>query len=38
MSGLRTLDRGVERYLPLRGQSYAVDFTGLGRWGLRASG
>jgi hypothetical protein len=35
---MRTLDPGVERYLPWRGQSYAVDFTGLGPWGLRASG
>ncbi|AZQ66612.1 M23 family metallopeptidase [Silicimonas algicola] len=35
---MRTLDPGVERYLPWRGQSYAVDFIGLGRWGLRASG
>lgn len=35
---MRTLDTTVERYLPWRGQSYAVDFTGLGPWGLRASG
>ncbi|SCY71374.1 peptidoglycan DD-metalloendopeptidase family protein [Paracoccus tibetensis] len=35
---MRTLDRSVERYLPWRGQSYGVDFAGLGRWGLRASG
>lgn len=35
---MRTLDTSVERYLPWRGQSYAVDFTGLGPWGLRASG
>ncbi len=35
---MRTLDQSVERYRPWRGQSYAVDFTGLGAWGLRASG
>lgn len=33
---MRTLDRGVDRFRPWRGQSYAVDFFGLGRWGLRA--
>lgn len=35
---MRTLDPGVERFRPWRGQSYAVDFFGLGPWGLRASG
>lgn len=35
---VRTLDPSIECYLSWRGQSYAVDFTGLGRWGLRASG
>ncbi|WP_447248525.1 M23 family metallopeptidase [Meridianimarinicoccus sp. RP-17] len=35
---MRTLDTTVERYLPWRGQSYAVDFFGLGPWGLRAKG
>ena len=35
---MRTLDDTVERFLPWRGQSYAVDFFGLGPWGLRASG
>lgn len=35
---MRTLDRSVERFRPWRGQSYAVDFFGLGPWGLRARG
>lgn len=35
---MRTLDATVERFLPWRGQSYAVDFFGLGSWGLRAKG
>lgn len=35
---MRTLDAGVERFRPWRGQSYAVDFFGLGPWGLRAAG
>lgn len=35
---LRTLDPEVERFRPWRGQSYAVDFFGLGPWGLRAAG
>jgi hypothetical protein len=35
---MRTLDPSVDRFRPWRGQSYAVDFFGLGPWGLRASG
>jgi len=35
---MRTLDESVPRFLPWRGQSYAVDFFGLGPWGLRAQG
>lgn len=35
---VRTLDPGVERFRPWHGQSYAVDFFGLGPWGLRADG
>lgn len=35
---MRTLDQSVERFRPWRGQSYAVDFFGLGPWGLRARG
>lgn len=35
---MRTLDPSVERFRPWHGQSYAVDFFGLGRWGLRARG
>ena len=35
---LATLDASVERFRPWRGQSYAVDFFGLGAWGLRARG
>ncbi len=35
---LKTLDPDVERFGPWRGQSYAVDFFGLGVWGLRARG
>lgn len=35
---VRTLDASVERFRPWRGQSYAVDFFGLGPWGLRAQG
>ena len=33
-----TLDRRVARFGPWRGQSYALDFFGLGPWGLRARG
>jgi len=33
-----TLDSSIERFRPWRGQSYAVDFFGLGPWGLRARG
>jgi len=35
---LHTLDASVARYRPWRGQSHAVDFFGLGRWGMRADG
>ncbi len=35
---MRTLDTSVDRFRPWRGQSYAVDFFGLGPWGLRAEG
>jgi hypothetical protein len=35
---MRTLDDAVERFRPWRGQSYAVDFFGLGPFGLRARG
>lgn len=35
---MRTLDNSVERFRPWHGQSYAVDFFGLGPWGLRARG
>ena len=35
---MRTLDASVERFRPWRGQSYAVDFFGIGPWGLRARG
>lgn len=35
---MRTLDLSVERFRPWHGQSYAVDFFGLGWWGLRAQG
>jgi len=35
---MRTLDKTVARFRPWRGQSYAVDFSGIGSWGLRASG
>lgn len=35
---LRTLDQTVERFRPWHGQSYAVDFFGLGASGLRARG
>lgn len=35
---MRTLDLSVERFRPWHGQSYAVNFFGLGRWGLRARG
>jgi len=35
---LRTLDSTIERYRPWRGQSYAIDFFGLNRWGTRATG
>lgn len=35
---MRTLDSKVERYRPWRGQSYAIDFFGLGSWGVRARG
>lgn len=33
---LKTLDASVERFRPWRGQSYAIDFFGLGPLGLRA--
>jgi hypothetical protein len=35
---MRTLDDAVERFRPWRGQSYAVDFFGVGHLGLRARG
>jgi hypothetical protein len=35
---MRTLNDAVERFRPWRGQSYAVDFFGLGPFGLRARG
>ncbi|MFB9149283.1 peptidoglycan DD-metalloendopeptidase family protein [Roseovarius ramblicola] len=35
---LHTLDDSVARYRPWRGQSHAIDFFGLGPWGLRADG
>ncbi len=35
---LRTLDASVERFRTWRGQSYAIDFFGLGPFGLRAGG
>lgn len=35
---LKTLDPRVERFRQWRGQSYALDFFGLGPWGLRAAG
>ena len=35
---MKTLDATVARFRPWRGQSYAVDFFGLGPWGLRARG
>lgn len=35
---MKTLDASVERFRPWRGQSYAVDFFGLGPFGLRADG
>ena len=35
---IATLDRSVARFRRWRGQSYAVDFFGLGPWGLRARG
>ena len=35
---MRTLDPSVDRFRPSRGQSYAVDFFGLGPWGMRATG
>lgn len=35
---VRTLDASIERFRPWRGQSYAIDFFGLGPWGLRARG
>jgi hypothetical protein len=35
---LKTLDPEVARFQAWRGQSYAVDFFGLGPWGLRARG
>lgn len=35
---MRTLDTSVERFRSWHGQSYAVDFFGLGPWGLRATG
>lgn len=35
---LRTLDEKVARFRAWRGQSYGLDFVGVGPWGLRASG
>jgi len=35
---MRTLDDSVARFRPWRGQSYAVDFFGIGPLGLRATG
>ncbi len=35
---MRTLDEAVARFRPWRGQSHAVDFFGLGPFGLRARG
>lgn len=35
---LETLDTAVERYRDWRGQSYAIDFFGIGPYGFRASG
>ena len=35
---LRTLDESISRFRPWRGQSYAIDFFGLGPFGLRARG
>ncbi|QCF27199.1 M23 family metallopeptidase [Hydrocarboniclastica marina] len=35
---LKTLDLNTERFRPWRGQSYAVDFFGVGPWGFRAAG
>lgn len=35
---MRTLALSVDRFRPWHGQSYALDFFGLGRWGLRARG
>lgn len=35
---VRTLDASNARFRPWRGQSYAVDFFGIGPWGLRARG
>lgn len=35
---MKTLDADVARFRTWRGQSYAVDFFGLGPWGLRARG
>ncbi|MGR3452630.1 peptidoglycan DD-metalloendopeptidase family protein [Pseudooceanicola sp.] len=35
---MQTLDAGVARFRPWRGQSYALDFFGLGPFGLRADG
>ncbi|NNU80124.1 M23 family metallopeptidase [Halovulum dunhuangense] len=35
---MRTLDPTIARFRPWRGQSHAVDFFGLGPWGLRARG
>ena len=35
---MRTLDASVERFKAWRGQSYGVDFFGLGAWGFHARG
>lgn len=35
---MKTLDASIERFRRWRGQSYAVDFFGLGPFGLRAKG
>ena len=35
---MKTLDSSVERFRPWRGQSYALDFFGVGPFGLRADG
>ena len=35
---LMTLDPGIERFHPYKGQSYGLDIVKLDKWGLRASG